>query len=147
MHTCYYSGVVRRANGSSRGHSCSKSCHASSDHELPRSPASQRDSLHIPLLEISPLYPQPQPPWICLQPLQQLQIHQGLHHHESEVVALPFLALRSLPSGEMFILWLGGKSYSWKCLLSYFVLFLALLNAYLFCIGLYRMHVLADSRQ
>ena len=47
MHTCYYSGVVRRADGPSRGQSHAESHHASSDHEPPRSPASQRDRVCI----------------------------------------------------------------------------------------------------
>ena len=37
------------------------------------------------------------------------QIHRRLHHHESEVVALPSLSFRSLPSGDTVILWLRGK--------------------------------------
>ena len=41
----------------------------------------------------------------------------------------------------------GGKLELEVSSIIFFVLFLALLTAYLFCIGLYRMLVLADSRQ
>ena len=43
MRICYYTGIVKPADGPSRGHSHAESCHASSDHEPPRSSTSQCD--------------------------------------------------------------------------------------------------------
>ena len=63
------------------------------------------------------------------------------------MVALPSLAFLSLSSGDMVILWLGGKVRVGSVFYHFFCFVLVVLTAYLFCIGLYRMHVLADSRQ
>ena len=62
------------------------------------------------------------------------------------MVELPSLTFRSLSSGDMVILWLGEKlELEVSSIIFCFVL--ALLTAYLFCIGFFRMYVLANSRQ
>ena len=81
-----------------------------------------------------------------MQPLQQLQIHWRLHHHESEVVAFPSLAFRSLPSGDTVILGWGEK-LELKVSSIIFCFVLALSTTYLFYIGVFSMYVLATSRQ
>ena len=69
------------------------------------------------------------------------------------MVSLPSLAFRSLPTGDTVILWLGGGGGGGGGELELevssitFCFVLALLTAYLFCIGLFRMYVLANSRQ
>ena len=65
------------------------------------------------------------------------------------MVALPSLTFQSLPSGDMVILWLrgGGGELELEVSSIIFCFVLALLTAYLFCIGLFRMYVLANSRQ
>ena len=61
--------------------------------------------------------------------------------------ALPSLAFRYLISGDTVILWLeGGWELELEVSSIIFCFVLSLSTAYLFCIGLLSMYVLANSR-
>ena len=95
---------------------------------------------------------------MCSRLPQQLQVHQHLHHLPSEVVTLPSLAFLSLTRADTIIFLLeegggGGERISvGSGIYLTFVLFytcfvLVLSTAYLSCIRLFCIYVLANSRQ